>query len=566
MAQQKLVVYQLFPRLFGNTTTRMTIGGDRGENGCGKFSAITNVALQELKKMGYSHLWLTGIIEHAVVNGYPDQGILDGNPLIIKGKAGSPYAIKDYYDVNPDLADVVERRMEEFESLVARTHDSGLKVLIDFVPNHLAREYASDAKPDDVEDFGTNDDRTQAFLCHNNYYYLPGESLQLPNELRNKFPGVSYHEEPARATGNNVFNSTPGIGDWYETVKLNYGVDYSKGSKSCFQSLPDTWLKMKAVLHYWAAKGVDGFRCDMAEMVPVQFWEWVIPELKQAFPWLIFIAEVYSSRLYKSYILQGKFDYLYDKVGLYDTLIGVMKGKQSATAISGCWQQLQGLDRYMLRFMENHDEQRLASRFVAGESQRAIPAMAVSAFMHQGPILIYNGQEVGEIGEGPCGFSGDDGRTTIFDYWHMPELQKWMNNGQFDGALLSDEQKALQQAYVDINWLCTQSAISEGLFYDVMWQNKDNPLFDSNRLYAFLRYSEKQQLLIVCNFDDVVKQMAVQLPAHAFETLNIPRPTKLVFSALKGVYTTSIGSEELISQGLNIEVPAWNYLVLSMNY
>jgi glycosidase len=565
MAQKKLIIYQLFPRLFGNYNTSMVIDGSRSENGCGKFNAINNRVLQAFKQMGVSHLWLTGVIEHAVVEGYPEAGISDGNPLIIKGKAGSPYAIKDYYDVNPDLAEDVTKRMEEFEGLIARIHRNGQKVIVDFVPNHLAREYASDVKPAGVDDFGANDDQNLTFSCRNNFYYLPGESLQLSTEITKRIDGYNYTEAVARATGNDLFTSRPGINDWYETVKLNYGVDYHGGTRKCFDPIPDTWLKMKDILHYWAAKGVDGFRCDMAEMVPVQFWEWIIPELKQTFPWLIFIAEVYNPKLYKSYVLQGQFDYLYDKVGLYDTLINVLKGSQPASSISNCWQELQGLDRNMLRFLENHDEQRLASRFVIGEAEKAIPAMAVAAFMHQGPLMIYNGQEVGEKGEGPCGFSGDDGRTTIFDYWNMPEHQKWMNDGLFDGALLSDEQKTLRQAYVDIQLLCAQPAISSGLFYDVMWQNRENTQFDSGKIYAFLRYSEQQRLLIVCNFDTVAKQMAVQVPAHAFDTLGIPRPIKISFSALKGKEPESIGSEELIHEGVQLEIPAWNYLVLQMN-
>ncbi|MBR8535209.1 alpha-amylase [Carboxylicivirga sediminis] len=566
MEQQKLVIYQLLPRLFGNEKAHMTFNGSRGENGCGKFSALTDKALQEFKKMGITHLWLTGVIEHAVVEGYPAHAIPHGNELIIKGKAGSPYAIKDYYDVHPDLAEDVDNRMDEFESLLARIHAAGMKVIIDFVPNHLARQYHSDAKPDALEDFGEQDDTSVSFSQQNNFYYLPGQALELPSELKSKFSKVSYSEMPAKATGNDRFTATPSVTDWYETVKLNYGVDYTAGNKKCFSPLPDTWLKMKHILNYWVAKGVDGFRCDMAEMVPVQFWEWLIAELRQTAPWLIFIAEVYNPKLYKSYILQGQFDYLYDKVGLYDTLIGVIKGEQPATNISKCWQQLEGLDRHMLRFMENHDEQRLASRFVVGEPKRAIPAMAVAAFMHQGPVMLYNGQEFGEKGEGPCGFSGDDGRTSIFDYWHLPEHQKWMNNGLFDGGLLSDDQQYLRQKYIDITLLCAQPAISQGLFYDVMWQNKDNVLFDSQKVYAFIRYSDTQQLIVVCNFDSLSKQMNVQVPAHAFETLNIPRPSRLHFTALNAVLVSDIGSEEIINQGLNIRVPAWDYLVLAFSY
>ncbi|MCG8579169.1 MAG: alpha-amylase family protein [Bacteroidales bacterium] len=566
MVSQKVIVYQLFPRLFGNTTAQMKVDGSRSENGSGKFNDINNTCLRELKKMGITHVWFTGVIEHAVVEGYPDNNIPDGNPLVIKGKAGSPYAIKDYYDVNPDLAEDVSRRMDEFENLIDRTHKSGLKVLIDFVPNHLAREYHSDAKPEELLDFGVDDDASQLFEANNNFYYLPGKSLQLSDAIKARFPGVKYEEEVAKATGNDKYTAAPDINDWYETVKLNYGIDYTRGLKKHFEPIPDTWLKMKYVLHYWASLGVDGFRCDMVEMVPVEFWNWVIPQIKQSFPWLIFVAEVYNPKLYSAYIRQGKFDYLYDKVGLYDTLIDVIKGDRSAKDISECWQQLDGLDSNMLRFMENHDEQRLASRFVAGDAKRAIPAMAVSAFMHQGPLMIYNGQEVGETGEGPCGFSGDDGRTTIFDYWNMPEHQKWMNGGLFDGALLSANQRLVRQAYIDINMMCTQAAFSDGLFYDVMWQNSQNEDFNSDKLYAFLRYSKKQKVLIVVNFDTVDHRVSVQLPSHAFETLDIPRPIKIDFKGLNVKVNAAAGSEELINEGLPVEVKALGYVVLEMEY
>ncbi|WP_439185068.1 alpha-amylase family protein [Carboxylicivirga taeanensis] len=565
-SKKKIIIYQLLPRLFGNLQRQMKVNGSRRENGCGKFNAINERALQALHQMGISHLWLTGVIEHGQTEGYPDLGIENGNPLIIKGKAGSPYAIKDYYDVSADLAENVAKRMEEFESLIARVHESGLKVIIDFVPNHLARDYASDSKPPRVVDFGATDDSSVSFSCANNFYYLPNEKLQLPTELLEKFPGWEYDEYPAKVTGNDSFTSRPGINDWYETVKLNYGVDYKGGQPNGFTPPPDTWLKMKQVLLYWAAKGVDGFRCDMAEMVPVQFWEWVIPELKTAFPHLVFIAEVYDPSLYQSYVFQGHFDFLYDKVGLYDTLIGVLKGAQPASDISHCWLALQGMDPYMLRFMENHDEQRLASRFIAGQPEMAIPAMAVCAFLHQGPLMLYNGQEVGEQGEGPCGFSGDDGRTTIFDYWHLPEHQKWMNEGRFDGAGLSDEQRSLREAYIAINLLCQQPAISQGRFYDVMWHNKDNPYLSSDVVYAFLRYSSEQRLLIVCNFSNADSKIMVKVPAHALELMQILRPSKLELHSLKGHCEAAIGSERLIREGLSLQVPANDFLVVELSH
>jgi glycosidase len=566
MSGKKMVIYQLFPRLFGNKSKQLKLDGKREENGCGKFRDINVKALAELKHMGITHIWYTGIIEHAIVEGYPDHNIANGNPLVIKGRAGSPYAIKDYYDVNPDLAVDVSQRMDEFEALIERTHKSGMKAIIDFVPNHVAREYYSDAKPDEVNDFGADDEVNKAFDIYNNYYYLPHESFYLSPEIRKRFPEEDYSEEVARVTGNDCFSFMPSINDWYETVKLNYGIDYQSGGKKCFTPMPDTWKKMKHILHYWAAKGVDGFRCDMAEMVPVEFWNWVIPQLKQTFPWLVFIAEVYNPALYNSYIQHGHFDYLYDKVDLYDTLVTVIKNQAPASSITDCWQGIKGLDKYMLRFMENHDEQRLASRFIVGNPEKGIPAVAVSAFMHQGPLMIYNGQELGEKGEGESGYSGDDGRTTIFDYWYMPEHQKWMNEGCFDELRLSNDQKQLRQSYMNICRLCQHPAITEGLFYDLMWQNNANNAFHSDKLYAFVRYTQDHRLLIVSNFDEQKQQFKVQLPAHAFETMGIPRPVKIKFKAIGHDYGTNIGSEELISRGITLELDALNYLVLEFEW
>jgi len=565
MERQKPVIYQLLLRLFGNQNTKPEFNGSREINGCGKFNSITPKALSEIKDLGVSHVWYTGIIEHAIVEGYPDYQIPDGNPLVIKGVAGSPYAIKDYYDVNPDLAEDVGERMEEFKALLKRTHDAGLKAIIDFVPNHLAREYCSDVKPEGVIDFGSADNTDLGFLPSNNYYYLPYQRLELSAEIKARFPEVVYSEDVARATGNDQFTHRPGLNDWYETVKLNYGVDYQKGRVAFFDPIPNTWHKMKHILLYWIQQGVDGFRCDMVEMVPVKFWEWVIPQIKQTSPWIVFIGEVYNPVLYKAYIKQGQFDYLYDKVGLYDTLRAVVCEQKTAKEISSCWQNLEGLDKYMLRFLENHDEQRIASRFFAESPEKAIPAMLVSIAMHQGPIMLYFGQEVGEPANGASGFSGDDGRTTIFDYWNVPEHQKWMNGGRFDSGLLSEQQKQLRQVYKDLLSLAKLPAIIEGLFYDLMWQNDEVALLDADKIYAFMRYSNDQQLLVVCNFSEEAQYIRLKVPSDALQMLNIPRPIKIEFSDVFGRFKQSIGSEELINEGVKIQLQAYGYFVMEIN-
>ncbi len=406
---------------------------------------------------------------------YTKFGIPLDDADVVKGRAGSPYSIKDYYDVNPDLAIDVKNRMREFDQLIDRTHAQELKVIIDFVPNHVARAYKSDAKPPGIQDIGEGDDLSISFKPSNNFYYLPGQSFQSPKDYNSlgteSFPtkDKKFEETPAKLTGNTEeFTASPGINDWFEAVKLNYGVDIQGGRKTYFDPIPSTWIKMKDILVFWANKKVDGFRCDMAEMVPAEFWSWVIPQVKAVNPEIIFIAEIYNPTQYRNYIDQGKFDFLYDKVQLYDTLRLLINKKSSTAHIHGIQQSLNGINHKMLHFLENHDEQRIASPFFAGDGWKAVPAMVISATIDQGPVMIYFGQEVGEPGAGSSGFSGDDGRTSMFDYWGVPEHQKWMNGGKFDGGILSDEQLALRQFYGDILTFASNSkAISNGAYYDL---------------------------------------------------------------------------------------------------
>ncbi|MBR3897161.1 MAG: alpha-amylase family protein [Bacteroidaceae bacterium] len=523
MQDNKFVIYQVFTRLFGNNNTRLIPHGDKATNGCGRMADFTAKALEEIKALGATHIWYTGIIEHATQTDYRRYGIRPDHPAVVKGKAGSPYAIKDYYDVDPDLATSVPDRMKEFENLVKRTHKAGLKVIMDFVPNHVARQYNSDAKPAGVEDLGASDNTAHAFNPQNNFYYIPGFKLEGHIDLQ-KNANEPYAEFPAKATGNDRFDAWPSVNDWYETVKLNYGVDYQGGGQWHFDPIPNTWIKMRDILLYWASKGIDGFRCDMAEMVPCAFWGWVIPQVKEKFPHLIFIAEVYNPNEYRNYIWNGKFDYLYDKVGLYDTLKGVTCYGQSATVITRCWQSLEGIQTNMLNFLENHDEQRIASDFFASNPVKARPAMIVSACMNVNPVMVYFGQEFGERGMDEEGFSGRDGRTTIFDYWTVDTIRRWRNGGKFDGKLLTDEEKDLQAFYTRVLNLCTsEKALAEGAFYDLMYANYDNPHFNAHRQYTFLRKMKKELILVVVNFDEAPAEVSINIPAHAFDFLEIPK-------------------------------------------
>lgn len=516
---EKMIIYQVFPRWFGNTNTKPVRNGSLEENGVGKFSDFTPLALSKIKELGTTHIWYTGVIEHATQTDYTAYHIQKDHRAVVKGKAGSPYAIKDYYDIDPDLADHVENRMEEFEALVARTHDAGMKVIIDFVPNHVARQYHSDAQYNFIEELGQNDNTSKAFDPNNNFYYIPGLPLTLP--FTNDDEGLGYSEFPAKATGNDRFDAFPNCNDWYETVKLNYGVDYLNGRSKHFDPIPNTWHKMLDILRFWASKQIDGFRCDMAEMVPVEFWEWAIPLVKKDYP-VIFIAEVYNPAEYRNYIFNGHFDYLYDKVGLYDTLRAVICGQAPASNIPACWQSLEGIQSHMLNFLENHDEQRLASDFFAKDPSAGISGLMVSALMNTNPMMIYSGQELGERGMDEEGFSGLDGRTTIFDYWSVSTLRNWKNGGKYDGGKLTEKQKQLRQQYAAIlNIAKNEPAITQGSFFDLMYTNEKNRFFNNRNQYAFLRKHKNEVILVVANFTHSEQNVWVNIPEDAFKALDI---------------------------------------------
>lgn len=528
---EKIVIYQVLPRLFGNKNTKLVPNGSIQENGCGKFEDFTEKALKEIKDLGATHIWYTGVIEHATQTDYSKEGIAKDHPFVVKGKAGSPYAIKDYYDVDPDLAVNVKKRMDEYKALIQRTHKVGMKVIMDFVPNHVARQYKSDAKPKGVKDLGENDIQEVFFDRNNNFYYLPGQDFE--PRIKAYEGGEPYVESPAKATGNDYFGNNPSTYDWYETVKLNYGVDYHNYQYKDFSSIPETWKKMAEILGFWTNLGVDGFRCDMAEMVPSEFWAWVIPQIKKQNEKIIFIAETYDPNQYYRYIHDGKFDYLYDKVGLYDTLRAIVQGQGHPGGITDCWQRLGDIKNNMLNFLENHDEQRIASDFFAGNGKRAIPAMIISATMSQGPVMIYSGQEFGERGMDEEGFSGRDGRTTIFDYWAVDSIQKWNNNGRFDGGKLNGEQKDLRCFYKRLLNICgSEKAISEGLFFDLMYVNYENPNFNGSRQFAFMRKAGKEVLLIVANFDANDVDIKVNIPQHAFDYFEMKSGKEQKFTEL----------------------------------
>lgn len=556
----KPLIYQIFTRLYGNKKNANIPAGSIEENGCAKMNDITAKQLERIASMGFTHVWFTGLIEHATQTDYSANGIKADHPAVVKGRAGSPYAIKDYYDIDPDLAVNVKQRMKEFNALLKRTHQAGLKLVIDFVPNHVARQYNSDAHPKGVKDLGEDDDTTKAFDPNNNFYYLEGQTLHtnFDTERRAKQP---YSEYPAKATGNDCFNAWPSRNDWYETVKLNYGIDIMNGRQPHFSPTPSTWLKMTDILLFWCKKGVDAFRCDMAEIVPAEFWEYAISKVRSKYPHVQFIAEVYNPNEYRHYIASG-FDYLYDKVGLYDTLRAIVTEGRSASCITGCWQAVDDIRQHMLNFLENHDEQRIASAYFAGDARKALPALAVSCLMGSNPFMVYAGQEIGEPGMDAEGFSGSDGRTTIFDYWNPQSLQK-LTADNIEAKLNADETSLYNYYKKIISLARNQPALNDGVFYDLQYANYARDYgYDCDRQYAFIRKAENGQTLLICaNFSPNAVHAGVKIPAHAFDFLKLRSGLISASDLISGNLQTL---ELKADTPCYVEIPAYGAVVMQI--
>ena len=528
--KRKIIIYQVFTRLFGNRNTARVPNGTLRVNGTGKMSDFDAERLRRIHDMGFTHVWYTGVIRHATATDYSKHGIPRQHPSVVKGVAGSPYAITDYYDIDPDLADDIDRRMDEFQQLVDRTHQAGMKVIIDFVPNHVAREYHSIMKPEGVRDLGEDDDKGKHFSPTNNFYYCPGQSFVSP--VQPKEGEEPYVENPAKCTGNDRFDNCPGRNDWYETVKLNYGIDYcdAGGRSYHFDPVPNTWVKMTDILLYWASKDIDGFRCDMAEMVPAAFWVYATRIVKERYPRIVFIGEVYDTNQYRTYIQSG-FDYLYDKVGMYDCLRDIICDRRPASSITYYWQHVDDIRQHMLYFLENHDEQRIASDFFCGSGAKAIPAVIVAALMGNNPFMVYAGQEFGERGMDAEGFSGRDGRTTIFDYWCVDTIRR----GYFDRRHLTQDEMHLQLKYQQILHIANrEAAVREGEFFDLMYVNPQTWKFNPRHEYAFLRKFEDEVLLVVANFGPDRVNTSVNIPAHAFDFLGLPEKEVRAIDLLTG--------------------------------
>lgn len=545
--KEKITIYQVLPRLFGNRNRILKEFGTIAENGCGKFNYFDESILKRINNMGFTHIWFTGVIRHATQTDYSSFGIPTQHPEIVKGMAGSPYAITDYYDVDPDLAQDVDQRMTEWEHLIERTHHVGMSVIMDFVPNHVAREYKSICRPVGVHDLGEDDNVNMKFSANNNFYYC-GDALDISEISADS----TYVENPAKATGNDKFTSKPYINDWYETIKLNYGIDYcdANGRSKHFNPVPNTWVKMTDILLFWASKGIDGFRCDMAEMVPPAFWNYAINIVKKKYPKIIFIGEVYDTNLYRTYIANG-FDYLYDKVGMYDCLKSIVRDERPASALTYEWQYTDDIHNHMLYFLENHDEQRIASDYYAGDGFKAVPAAIVSILMRKNPFMLYSGQEFGEKGMDKEGFSGIDGRTSIFDYWAPDTLSR----GYADRRLMTAEEKQLAITYRHLLEIANnEDAVREGDFFDLMYVNPNRPTFNTRCEFAFLRSKDDTVILIVANFSSQELLTDVVIPSHAFDFCKMRESKYMLNDLLSG---ESIVSEFKRDGVISIKVPAY---------
>jgi glycosidase len=590
-------IYQLLPRLFGNTNETRKPNGTLAENGCGKFADISDTALRSLRdELHITHLWLTGVHAQATATDYSEIGSPADDPDLLKGLAGSPYAIKDYAFVCPDYVVNPAKRMDEFRALLDRAHALGLRVIIDFVANHVARSHRSK-----LFTFGENDDRGKFFSPQNNFFWLQpdspggGSPLRLPTVINGEPASptcralggcdglFSGEKDAGRVTGNNAATWTPSPNDWYETVKLNYGFDFTTGAREFPHAanpaapLPDTWKKMDAVLARWQALGVDGFRCDMAHMVPSEFWTWAIARARKRDPAAFFIAEAYDNDPMKieqgnvpTALLSAGFDAVYDDPS-YKALKRIYDGPAWANDLDGTLaaQQPQFFTS-ALRYVENHDEVRLAAHGEWGgigmDVGRTVSGVLFG--ISRGPVLIYSGQEVGEPADGVAGFGGGNGRTTIFDYWSMPELAKWVNDHRYDGARLSPQQRSLREFYGRLLGAFNAPAFCDGEFFPLNGANVWNPEFgriageqaSGHWLCAYLRIPapEHAPFLVVVNLhrSETFRKVRVQLSAEARRALDLLDGNLLLQDRVSELPPMRCTAQEALEHGFQIpELP-----------
>ncbi|MEG0427423.1 MAG: alpha-amylase family glycosyl hydrolase [Akkermansia sp.] len=585
----KPVIYQLFVRHFSNMMRGGVPWGSLQKNGCGRFNDITSDALNQLVKMGITHVWLTGVLRHATQT--PHDGLNEQPSSIVKGIEGSPYAIIDYYDVDPDLAYIPNFRMDEFRDLIERCRQVGLVPMIDFVPNHVSRAYHSTTHLEN--NFGDHDDISQFFTWDNSFFYIQygmGEGtppFRLPHGIWKK------EQFCAKVTGNNAVSWQPGEFDWYETVKLNYGYNFLSSPDTCNQlpgflspldSVPKTWRIMDDIIHFWQNYGVGGFRCDMAHMVPMPFWKWLNARARVRDPHLFMIAEAYDDSMKTTVgdpsvaLLDSGFNGVYDSQ-TYHLAHHLYEEDDWANDFDSLNTPTSPFFHHGVRFIENHDEPRIcAPQYWGGVGRIIMPAIMTLLYTSsKGPILVYNGQEVGEEAKGPGGFGGDNGRTSIFDYTCLPRLQQWVDHGHFSDDKLPIEDKKLRTFHANLLCLMRHPSIDHGEFYGLNWSNMDTPNYgrepketkSGHWVYSFLRhdYASQRTLLIVCNLSSTnsLDNLHISIPTNAWDWCQrhedsyqlvpiLGNHTKPLLCSLKTASTTGIPIPLLPGEAMIFEI------------
>jgi glycosidase len=574
------VIYQLVVRLFGNTNETRATDGTITQNGSGHFADITDTALRELHSLGATHIWLTGAIRQATLTDWSsvDPMLAADDPDVVKGRAGSFYAIRDYYDVSPDLAVDPAHRMDEFDALVARIHAAHMEVVIDLVPNHVSRAYHSIVHPE--WDFGASDDQTHFFLASNDFFYVSGGPLHLShpsswNPSGVVFDGLFAREDGsaghvARATGNDAATLTPSATDWYETVKLDYGADFTS-STTAFTPMPTTWTLIDHVLAYWQARGVDGFRCDFAHYVPDPAWQWLLAQARARDPHAFFFAEAYD-RL--PTLIGDGFDAVYDYVA-YNTVKDMYLGRAQQSDLDGVYGALGDPDRnHYVHYLENHDERRIASPIVTtggngdsgfGGASAAHQLAPIQYLWSGGPLLLLNGQEVGELGAGVEGFGGEDGRTTIFDYWSMPSMVAWVNGGAFDGGRLDAPSTALRAWYRDLFALAQDPAITSNRYWGLEYFDRTSMFADCpDAFFTFARFEPNgaRLIVVVANFaPSSATSGRIRIPMDLAAAAGLPATRVLTVRRVFGVEgaasetITPASVADLVASGFAANVP-----------
>ncbi len=350
---------------------------------------------------------------------------------------------------------------------------------------------------------------------------------------------------------------------------------------------------MDRVLEHWQALGVDGFRCDMAHMVPPEFWKWAIAKSRARHIDVVFVGEAYDNDPTKvpgvdpviSKLHDGRSNVMFDLLdagfnGVYDDptyrmIKKIYEGPGWANDIDDARSD-DFIFENSLRYAENHDEVRIAAQSQWGGlgMKVGVPVSAILFGLSRGPIMLYNGQEVGEPGEGLEGFGGNDARTSIFDYWSMPEFVKWANGHKYDGARLSAEQKQLRSFYGRLLNVLDEPAFRDGVCIPLNAANRDNPNYgrlpneqpSGHWLYSFLRHDPEssQTFLIVVNLNpwESFKNVRIVVPSSVAQQIGLNKfapETQIYFKdrlAIDGASSRTSVTETMTNGIPIVDLPA----------